>query len=159
MDPSNVDTDAVLPDATARPAAPAPDRLSVVQEFAHVEKRTVDTGRGTRLRKIVHDEVVQVVESLATDEFTVERRPIDRVVASAPPVRHEGDTMIVPVLAERVVTRIELVLVEELHVTRIERHLPFTKDVTLRREEIVVERFDERAGPAGPIERTTTLDQ
>ena len=107
----------------------------------------------------MHDEVVQVVESLATDEFTVERRPIDRVVTSAPPVRHEGDTMIVPVLAERVVTRIELVLVEELHVTRIERHLPFTKDVTLRREEIVVERFDERAGPAGPIERTTTLDQ
>ncbi len=159
MDPSNVDIDAVLPDATgSRLASPASDRLSVVQEFAHVEKRTVDTGRGVRLRKIVHDDVVQVVESLAADEFTVERRPIDRVVAAAPPIRHEGDTMIVPVLAERVVTRIELVLVEELHVTRSERRVPFASDVTLRREEIVVERFDED-GQAGSIERTTALDQ
>ena len=57
-------------------------------------------------------------------------------------VRHEGDVMVVPVVQERLVTRTELVLVEEIRLTRRREVTQAEAKVVLRREHVVVERFD-----------------
>lgn len=62
------------------------------------------------------------------------------VVSEAAPVRYEGDTMIIPLYEEVLVVSKQLVLVEEVRIRtqRSERHEP--QPVTLRREEVSVER-------------------
>ncbi len=57
-------------------------------------------------------------------------------------IRYEGDTMIVSVLKEVVVVQKKTLLVEELHITKIQKQDIYTEDVTLKSEEISVERQD-----------------
>jgi stress response protein YsnF len=81
----------------------------------------------------------------------VEHVPFNQVVTGeVPKVREEGDVTVIPILEERVVTRTELVLVEEvrIHRDRSEYHDP--QRVTLRKEVVAVERFDED-GRAQPV--------
>lgn len=126
--------------------------VAVVEEVLDVRKRFVETGAAVRLRKLVHEETVTVDEPLVTETVEVERIAIDRPVDAAVAVRQEGDVMIVPVVEERLVVRKELVLVEELRITRRRtvRHEP--QEVTLRREEVVAERLDPATGRWSPIE-------
>ena len=79
---------------------------------------------------------------MAEIERVAVNRPVDAPVA----VRHEGDVTIIPVLAERIVTRTQLVLVEEIRITRHRETRPAPRQVTLRREEMVVERLDAASG-------------
>ncbi|RZK51465.1 MAG: DUF2382 domain-containing protein, partial [Hymenobacter sp.] len=78
---------------------------------------------------------------LREEQVQVQRVAVGRYVDEAPPVRHEGDTMIVPVLREEMVITKRLLLVEELHVRTqvLTTHTPQT--VELRREEIHYERL------------------
>jgi stress response protein YsnF len=64
------------------------------------------------------------------------------VVQGPIPVRYEGDTMIVSLLKEVLVVETRLLLTEEVHITtrRTERHAPAR--VTLRREDVTIERVD-----------------
>ena len=120
--------------------------VTAIEERLDIGRRLVETGGGVRLRKLVHEEVVTVDETVTTETSEVERvavgRPLDAPVA----VRHEGDVMIVPVVEERLVTTTQLVLVEEIRVTRRRETRSVPREVTLRREEIVVERLDPASG-------------
>ncbi len=73
----------------------------------------------------------------------VERVAINRVVDTAPAVRQEGDTLIIPVLREETVVTTRLVLVEELHVRKqiLVAHQP--QEITLRREQVNYERVND----------------
>lgn len=126
--------------------------MSVVEERLDVSKRVVDSGRAIRLRKLVHEEVVTVDEPLTTEVTDVERVAVDRAVDAAVAVRYEGDVMVIPVVEERLVTTKQLVLVEEIRVRR--RTLPqrAPREITLRREEIVVERLDPASGEWRPVD-------
>lgn len=119
--------------------------LTVAEERLAVGKRVVVTGR-VRLRKRVHEKTAIVDENLACDEVDITRIAINRVVDGPVSVRHEGDVMVVPVVEERLVTIKQLVLVEEIRITRrnVERRMPQT--VALRREEIITERLDPASG-------------
>ena len=66
--------------------------------------------------------------------------PIQRVVDAPLPVREEHGTLIVPVLEEVLVVEKRLMLKEEIHIRthRVETRQP--QQVTLRREEVSVER-------------------
>jgi uncharacterized protein (TIGR02271 family) len=83
-----------------------------------------------------------VDEPLLREEVTVERAAINQIVNEPVPVRYEGDTMIVPVLEEILVVEKRLVLKEEIRITRqrVEQREP--QRVTLRSEEVIVERVD-----------------
>lgn len=114
----------------------------VEEELVGIERRVVDTGHTLRVRKSVHEEVVDLDQPLIREYATAERVPVGRVIDEPAPVRHEGDVTIVPVMEERLVVRRELVLVEEVHITRRrETRIP-DKEITLRRERVTVERFD-----------------
>lgn len=117
--------------------------IPVVVEEPTVGTRAIDTGRGVRVHKQVHVDRVRVDQPLESQTVDVERVAIDRPVDGPIGVRHEGDTMIVPVVEERLVWSIERVLVEEIRITRRTTVRHATEDVALRREEIHVERFDE----------------
>lgn len=129
------------------PLSPLPAVLTVpvIEESVRVDKEVVETGRVV-IRKTVHQDTQTVRVPLQADQVHVERVPVNRVVESPPEVRHEGDTMIIPVLREEVVVTTRLVLVEELHVRKQALTTNYTEEVALRREEIHYERLEESPG-------------
>jgi hypothetical protein len=117
-------------------------RVPIAEEQLSVEKV-----RRTRSRLRVHVQPKtreERIEVPLLDEHVethhVERR---RFVDSVPPIRQEGDTLIVPVMEEVLVVEKRLMLREELRIvrkqtTRIESHV-----AELRSEEVSIRRVDE----------------
>jgi len=66
-----------------------------------------------------------------------------QIVEKAPEaVRYEGDTIIIPVLKEIAVVEKKILLVEEIRVTKTITHSEQKEEVTLRKEEINIERSE-----------------
>jgi stress response protein YsnF len=129
------------PESTSR----ADDTVAVpvVREDIEVTKRVVDTGRGVRVTRSVSERAEQVHEQLWREELDVQRVPVDRVVAEAPPSRYEGDVLVVPVLEEVLVIEKRYRIKEELRITRVRRQEEYRETVPLRVEDVHVEAFDE----------------
>ncbi|WP_460839515.1 YsnF/AvaK domain-containing protein [Noviherbaspirillum agri] len=117
----------------------------VMEEELQVGKRTVDTGRGVRIHKTVSERQQVVDEPLLREELVVEHVPVGRVVADTDPpqTRYEGNTLVVPVLEEVLVVQKQLLLKEELRITRQQHREATPRTVSLRAEEVTLERFDE----------------
>ena len=121
--------------------------IPVVEEQLEVSRERVETSR-VRISKTIESRDVVVDDPLSREKVRVEHVPINQVVTGdVPQIREDGDVTVVPILEERVVTRTELVLVEEvrIHRDRSEYHDPQT--VTLRKEVVAVERFGEDGRP------------
>jgi uncharacterized protein (TIGR02271 family) len=118
--------------------------VPVVAEELAVGKREVEAGR-VRITKLVHEEEQTVDQPLFAEEVVVERVPVNRVVEGPVQVRHEGETMIVPLLEEVLVVEKRMMLREEVRVTRRRKETHQPQTVTLRKEEVKVERL----GPDG----------
>ena len=115
---------------------PQPDTttiIPVVEETVTISKREVETGRArVRITVTEHDELVETM--LRHQNVAVERVMIGRDVDEPPPVRRDGETIIVPILEERVVTVTKLFLREELHIRIHETRHTDQQVVRLRRE-------------------------
>jgi uncharacterized protein (TIGR02271 family) len=116
--------------------------IPVIHEQLEIGKRKVQTGAGVRIEKIMRDEEQVVDLPLVHEQVEVERVAVDRILDGPVPVRHVGDTIIVPVVQEVLVVQKQLRLVEELHIrkTRTEKRDPRT--VVLKKEEATVERLE-----------------
>jgi len=114
--------------------------IPVVEEQAVVHKRKKLT-EGVRVRTEVHEAQEIIDEPLATEDIAVERTPLDRWVDAPVPIRHEADVTIVTLVQEVVVVEKRLRAIKEIRITkrRSVRHEP--QQITLRREEAVVERL------------------
>lgn len=123
----------------------------VMEEELHGATRVVDTGRGVRVRKTVSGREQTLDQTLLRDELEVEHIPVGRVVGDADPpqTRYEGNTLVVPVLEEVLVVQKQLLLKEEVHITRHRRPVRVPQSVALRSEQVTVERFDEDRGAQG----------
>jgi uncharacterized protein (TIGR02271 family) len=128
--------------ARSEPPDAAPIVIPVIHEELEVGKRTVDTGVGVRIHKSTREEEQTVDVPLIHEEVNVERVRVDRTLDAPVPVRHVGDTIIVPVIEEVLVIQKQLRLIEELHIhkTRVETRQP--QKVVLRKEEATVERLN-----------------
>jgi uncharacterized protein (TIGR02271 family) len=119
--------------------------LPVIEERLQVAKRRIVTG-GVRVQKLVreHEEVVE--EPLLRESVEVERIAKNELIpdGTAIETRHEGDTIIVPVIEEVIVLQKRLMLKEEIRITKSSQRTISAQPVTLRREEIIVEPLDER---------------
>ncbi len=115
--------------------------IPVIAEELHVGKRVVETGR-VRIRKFVREHEETVDEPLMAEEVRVERVAVNRVIDAPVDVRYVDGRMIIPLMEEVLVVEKRLMLKEELHVTRqqVERRNP--QVVTLRSEEVEIERAD-----------------
>ncbi len=119
----------------------APDEkvIPVIEEQAHIEKRTVETGK-VRISKNVREDEVLVDVPIVHEEVDVQRVPVNKFVDQAPPaVRYEGDKMIISVLREELVLVKRIKLVEELHIVNRKTEEHRTEPIQLRREEINIE--------------------
>ena len=113
-------------------------RIPLAAERLRVGTRTRRTGV-VRVRTLVERRVAVVDPPLRRQDVHIARRRIDRFVDVPPEVRREGDTLIVPVVEEIVVTRLKVV--EEVRITMrrsIERR---PQRVPLRRTRAIIDRF------------------
>lgn len=117
--------------------------IPVVEETLKVEKVARDRG-GYRIAKRVqaHEELVD--EPLRYHEVTIERRTlgVNLKGQALPEPRYEGETYIVPVIKEVLVTEKQWVLVEEVRITKISGTHHDPQYVTLRTEDVSIERLD-----------------
>src|SRR3954447_3315599 len=112
---------------------PDSEKLSLVEEQLGVGKRTVERGR-IIVRKHVETRDALAEATLHHEEVRVERVPMGVRVATAPAVREEDGVLVVPVLEERLVVSTELVLKEELRITKW-RHAEQVREPGRRRSE------------------------
>ncbi|HZN65252.1 MAG TPA: YsnF/AvaK domain-containing protein [Tepidisphaeraceae bacterium] len=113
--------------------------VPVVAEEIAVGKRLVERGR-VRVSKVVREEEQTVEVPLTQEEVSVERVRVEQFVESPPQVRQEGDTTIIPLVEEVVVVEKRLMLREEVRVTRTRREVHEPHTVTVREEDVKVER-------------------
>jgi uncharacterized protein (TIGR02271 family) len=118
--------------------------LPVIEEELRVGIRKDETGK-LRIVKNVHEEDVIVSGPVYNEDVEIERVPLNQFVDAPPQVRHEGDTMIIPVVKEEVIVQTRLVLVEEVRITKRVTQRTVEKPVTLRKEEIVIEKRKDTA--------------
>lgn len=116
--------------------------IPVIEESVDIHKERIETGK-VSIRKIVREEELNVDIPINHEQVEIESIAINKYVDSPPKVRQEGDTTIIPILKEVIEKR--LVLVEEVRVTKRIIQTHSTENVTLRKEDVVVER--ERIDP------------
>lgn len=132
--------------------------IPVVEEELQIGKQSVERGR-VRITKTISEREEIIDEPLQMEEPVVERVPINRHVEAAPPVRYEGDVMIVPLVEEVIIVERRLMLREELRISkrRVETHNP--QRIVLRREEAIVERITPDGSEQGAAARTSGISE
>ncbi len=113
--------------------------LPIIEENLVVGKRTIETGR-VRVTTVVDELPTVVRETLVRGDIEIERTAIGREVASVPPVRDEGDSIVVPVVREEIVVTKRLILVEEVRLHRTATREEHVETVILRNQRAVIDR-------------------
>jgi uncharacterized protein (TIGR02271 family) len=120
--------------------SPESSSIPIIEEKAIIEKKVVETGK-VNISKVVYEDVDRFTIPTTEEHISVERISKNTIVDVAPPaVRYEGDVMIVSVLKEVAVVEKKIMLVEELRVTKTKIEKTETQDITLKREDVQVER-------------------
>lgn len=114
--------------------------LPLVGEELHVGKRAVERER-LRVVTSVATRNERVDVPLLQEHVVVERIAVDRIVEATAAPRQEGNTLVIPVYEEVLVVQKRLVLKEEVRITRTQQQERHAEQVTLRREEVSVERL------------------
>ena len=114
--------------------------LPVMEESLSIEKRLVETGR-VHVAKTVHEDERVIEASLLREHVTVEQVAVDEEVRGERPVsRYVDDTLVIPILEERLVVEKRLFPKEELRVRREQITVNEPQTVKVRHEEVEVER-------------------
>jgi len=114
-------------------------KLTLLAEELTVGKEAVETAR-VRVSKQTHTREVAVDEALLRESAEIETIPIGRQIFEMPSIRHEGETIVVPIVEEVLHTERRLILKEEVRITRRKTTEQFHDRVTLRYQEAVVTR-------------------
>ncbi len=128
------------------PKSENPVVVPVLAEELHAGVRRIPTG-GVRVHKRVGKREENIDQPLRREQVEVRRVVRNQVVPGPLPVRHDGATMIVPVVKEVLKIEKQYILTEELHITKRtveERH---AEKVILRQEQADVERIDAAGNP------------
>lgn len=115
--------------------------IPVISEELVVGKRAVEKGV-VRVTKRVKTRQEAPIEGGFEEHVDV--RHVHRNIEIEAPMeaRQEGDTLIIPVMQEVLVVQKKLILKEELHITRRREATEPPSPVTLREEQVTVERLD-----------------
>ena len=120
--------------------------IPVIEEQLRVEKKMVETGKVHVSKKVIEEET-SVSLPITEETYDVQRVPVNQVVETPPPpVRYEGDTMIIPVLREVMVVKKQYEIVEEIRLTKQTQHHQETQQVTLKKEKVTVDRTGSNRG-------------
>ncbi len=148
-DPLEIETPAVEDTVTARSETFDTTLSDIVEEDGvirvplreeRLEAQTVPTQLGSVMFRKRIEEVPSVEDvELHQDDVSVERVDSDELVDAREDPWYEGDTLVIPVYKERIVTETRLVLSELLRVKRKERIEHIMIEGTVRREVVDVE--------------------
>lgn len=111
-------------------------------ENLDVSKQKVTTGRVKISRKTVHRQE-EINELLTQEHVEIEHVAKEIPVDSIPDIREENGVTIIPVVEEKIEVVRTLILKEELHIKKVKKSTPFHKVVTLRSQELFVDRQEE----------------
>jgi stress response protein YsnF len=115
------------------------ETIEVVEERLDVRKAERPRERVVvRIIPVERQESVDV--ELGEEHVEVERIEVNRPIDSVPPIREERGVVIIPVVAEVLVLEKRLVLREELHVHRRQEQRRENRQVTLRSNEVQIDR-------------------
>lgn len=120
-------------------------RIAAVEEQVAVGVEKNETG-ALRVRRVSREEEVNVPVTLRSEKADVRRVVVNRQVEAEFGPRQEGDTLIIPVFEYVPVTEMRLMLKEEIHVRKHAVEEEAVQTVSVRKDEVIVER---REGPAG----------
>jgi uncharacterized protein (TIGR02271 family) len=125
--------------------------VPLIEEQIQVQKHVVDQG-GYRISKRVSIRHETVDEPLQSRSVQIERRAVGRLLPSMeiPVARQEGDTLIISVVEEVLVTEKRLMLKEEIHITQTDATIRKPVHVALRSEEILIDPIDPRESSDNP---------
>jgi stress response protein YsnF len=117
--------------------------IPVMEETVHLDKKVVETGKVT-VTRTTEEHSEHVDEMYRYEDVEVDRIPINEYINMdhPPGIRHEDDTTIVPIFKEVVVVEKKLLLVEELRITKKQIEKPYQTTVTLRKQEVSIERTE-----------------
>lgn len=116
--------------------------IPILEEEIKVTKKVVDTGV-VNISKTIGESTEYLDIPLSNEEIVVNRIPKNEIIDIMPAAsRYEGDIMIIPVLKEVAVIEKRIMLVEEIHVTKIKTEKTETHEVTVRKEEVNITRKD-----------------
>jgi uncharacterized protein (TIGR02271 family) len=107
-------------------------------EDVSVELRAVKRDVRVQVHTTTRDQLVD--EPLTHENVEVERIAVNRPIDAVPPIREEGDLTVIPVVEEVLVVERRLVLKEEIHLRRVRTTTRHRETVTLRDEQVVIER-------------------
>ncbi len=111
--------------------------IPVIEEHIVVDKKIEETGK-LKISKHVVENIETVNIPLLHNEHYIEHKEINVLVDDLPSIRHEGDTIIIPVIKEVLVKRI--LLVEEIRITQRTLETNEQQQIKLRKENVTVER-------------------
>ena len=133
------------------------DRLVVQVREEVLQATTSEVEVGTvRIEKRVEIVPFETTVDAMMDDVTIKRVEVNRQVASAPVPRHEGDTLVIPVVEEVIVTEKRLMLREEIRVTRRRVAKPVTVREDVRREVVEIHDPEGTGYHAGGVTRAST---
>jgi uncharacterized protein (TIGR02271 family) len=111
----------------------APVTIALHEEVLTPVVREVHLG-DVVIHKRVEEAPVETTVDLRHENVSVEHVAIDREIDSVPELRYEGDTLVIPLVEEVLVTEKRLVLREEVRITRHSRTEQSEVRDVLRRE-------------------------
>lgn len=123
-------------DATIEPGGNV--TVPLVEEELTARTRERDLG-SVQFAKRVETRQAQVTTDVGHEEVTVEHVSINQPIDAAPESRFEGDTLIIPVVEEVLITEKRLMLREEVHIRRTWVTESVTVEDTVRREVLDVD--------------------
>lgn len=113
--------------------------IPVVEESVHVEKLSTPIG-SVQLHVVPEQRTEHLQIPISTEHAEVRTVEVRRFVEEAPPVREEGDTLIVPIVEEVLVVHKRLMVREEIHIVRRRATHVDERDVVLRSEKVEITR-------------------
>ena len=113
--------------------------IPMVSEQAQIGKQTVTTGT-VRLHRGTETFTETVGLPLTRTDWKIDRQPVGQIYAERPEPRQEGDTMVFPLVEERLVAKREYFLIEEVRVRQVETTTERTATLELKRDVLTVER-------------------
>ncbi len=114
--------------------------VPVIREDWQLHKELRETGK-VRVQRVVHDREELIDDSLTSDTVDIERIPMNQIVDTPPEVRTENGVMVIPVVKEFAVVTKQLRVIEEIRISRRKAEIPLHQTVSLRSEEVTVQRL------------------
>jgi uncharacterized protein (TIGR02271 family) len=113
--------------------------LPLYAEDVSITRRMVERGAvRIHVQTKTHEHLVD--EALTHARVEIERIAIGRPIDAVPPVRMEGDTIVISVVEEVLVVERRLILKEEIRLQRVQTTERYCQSVILREQEAVIER-------------------